>query len=581
MSEREYILKNHQWKYLSQDYARLRQEGLQHIEKLAGDLWTDYNSHDPGISILELLCYAITDLGYRTDYRMKDILSVEHQGRTTLRKQFHPAKDIFSCAPVTFKDLRKLLIAVKGVRNAWVKQHKGVDQDDTVLVNGMYEVSVEYEEWISKAQQTSGLIPYDTIEELLHTNRNLCEDCIRITTVEFEDIAICADVEVSPEANLEEMLAEIFYQLDNFISPEARFFSIEEMLKKGLSIDEIFSGPFLQPGFIDDDELERIEPACTLTVTDLSRIILDVSGVLTVKEVFLASCKNQDKGEGNTVSEQHFHGEKWSLTLAEDKSPRLSTHLSCITFYKNNRPYFANKSIVENLFKAKKDRSRNTRVPESETTLPEPIGTDRNLGEYYPFQNELPATYRTGMNKVPESEGDGRQAQSRQLKAYLMFFEQVLANYLSQLDHVHELFSWDSDSEPEQSYFTQIITGISNVEELYVHVDSEKKTKTTFEERLTEKLREIIESSGDAAQRKNRFLDHLMARFCESFSEYSVLMFKLEEEETARKRIIKDQQCFLKNYPELSSQRGMGSEPKGILRTTEAVTRTVSIISLA
>src|SRR3954465_4600018 len=49
----------------SQDFYRLRREGIGFIQKAGSDQWTDYNVHDPGITILEALCYGITDLGYR------------------------------------------------------------------------------------------------------------------------------------------------------------------------------------------------------------------------------------------------------------------------------------------------------------------------------------------------------------------------------------------------------------------------------------------------------------------------------------------------------------------------------------
>lgn len=62
-------------KHASMDYTFLREEGIRQIQKLAGDIWTDHNTHDPGITILETLCYAITDLGYRTDQDIKDILA--------------------------------------------------------------------------------------------------------------------------------------------------------------------------------------------------------------------------------------------------------------------------------------------------------------------------------------------------------------------------------------------------------------------------------------------------------------------------------------------------------------------------
>ena len=57
------------------DYAGLRREGISLLERLGGTIWSDFNTHDPGVTILEQLCYAITDLGYRINYGMADLLA--------------------------------------------------------------------------------------------------------------------------------------------------------------------------------------------------------------------------------------------------------------------------------------------------------------------------------------------------------------------------------------------------------------------------------------------------------------------------------------------------------------------------
>ncbi|MEN0047012.1 MAG: hypothetical protein AAF806_08150, partial [Bacteroidota bacterium] len=49
------------------DFNALREEGTAYIAQLGHELWTDFNTHDPGITMLEVLCYAINDLAYRTD----------------------------------------------------------------------------------------------------------------------------------------------------------------------------------------------------------------------------------------------------------------------------------------------------------------------------------------------------------------------------------------------------------------------------------------------------------------------------------------------------------------------------------
>lgn len=44
----------------SLDFAALRTEALHLLERLDGETWTDFNTHDPGITILEQLCYALS-----------------------------------------------------------------------------------------------------------------------------------------------------------------------------------------------------------------------------------------------------------------------------------------------------------------------------------------------------------------------------------------------------------------------------------------------------------------------------------------------------------------------------------------
>jgi len=70
------------------DYEFLRKKGLKLIEKLASKIWTDYNTHDPGISLLELLSYAITDLGYRTNFDLKDIITSDPNSKIPSAKKF-------------------------------------------------------------------------------------------------------------------------------------------------------------------------------------------------------------------------------------------------------------------------------------------------------------------------------------------------------------------------------------------------------------------------------------------------------------------------------------------------------------
>lgn len=104
----------------AEDYNLLRKEGISHIEKMSGNIWTDYNTHDPGITLLEALCFAITDLSYRTGFEMKDLVAPETLSADSWKQLFYTAKEILPCNPVTINDIRKMLIDINGVRNAWI-----------------------------------------------------------------------------------------------------------------------------------------------------------------------------------------------------------------------------------------------------------------------------------------------------------------------------------------------------------------------------------------------------------------------------------------------------------------------------
>ena len=125
MFDPNFIIKNLELEE-SQDFALLRRKGIEQITQLTKALWTDYNTHDPGITILEAFAYAITDLGYRTGYDIKDILTKDDNGIPKIDANFHTAKNIFSNNPTTFDDLRKVLIDLDGVRNAWIRKHESI-----------------------------------------------------------------------------------------------------------------------------------------------------------------------------------------------------------------------------------------------------------------------------------------------------------------------------------------------------------------------------------------------------------------------------------------------------------------------
>ncbi|MFN7677192.1 MAG: hypothetical protein ACK5QW_01175, partial [Cyanobacteriota bacterium] len=104
-------------------YAGLRAEALELLGRLCGERWSDFNSHDPGITILEQLCYALTELAWRCQWPIADLLAnADGDWQPT-------AEQILHGDPVTRDDLLALLRAL-GCQAVVLE---GADQPDLPL----------------------------------------------------------------------------------------------------------------------------------------------------------------------------------------------------------------------------------------------------------------------------------------------------------------------------------------------------------------------------------------------------------------------------------------------------------------
>ena len=105
---------------LNLDY--LIEKGIKLISQYSGKEWSDYNYHDPGITLLEQICYAITDLAYRTNLPLENLL-YNKGSKVDLEKDnmLHPPSKILPSSPLSAKDFRKLIIThTDQIKNAWV-----------------------------------------------------------------------------------------------------------------------------------------------------------------------------------------------------------------------------------------------------------------------------------------------------------------------------------------------------------------------------------------------------------------------------------------------------------------------------
>jgi hypothetical protein len=96
-----------------------------------------------------------------------------------------------------------------------------------------------------------------------------------------------------------------------------------------------------------------------------------------------------------------------------------------------------------------------------------PKGIYRNdLNEYYSIQNEFPRVYGIGRGNLPSDASDERKSQVLQLQGFLLFFDQLLANYLMQLKNIRFLFALSSSENNNHTYFINELTNVPQLQKL-------------------------------------------------------------------------------------------------------------------
>lgn len=474
------------------NFTKLRTEGINYLGKLAGKIWNDHNLHDPGITIFEELCYAALDLGYRSNLTVADILAKSPAIPSPEENFFTPAQ-ILSNNPLTIIDYRKLLIDIPGIRNAWLEpamdikdicRRENPDGSDgsgcNEFLNGIYHVIIETEVDIDKdfANEDPKQEDFDKqafvkqitdhVRKVLMSHRNLCEDFEGIYILCKLEVGICATIDIEDGANVEEVYVQVANRIREFLSPSPHFYTLEQLLVKGYSMDEAFSGrPFSKEshGFIETTELDSIRLNKEIHTSDIYNEIFKVDGVKKVSRLKFKSCGKpcfSIDGKPNT---------DWIFHLPQNHMPVFSLACSGFDFRIHGLPI----NFDQDKFNSQLELGwlHNGKIlykmPSPYLDAAMPHGNyHADLGEHYSIINDFPAVYGIGEGDLPDDVSDSRKAQMLQLRGYLLFFDQMLANYLSQLQNIRQLFSYKHpvSLQAQHTYFLNNITSIPEMDKL-------------------------------------------------------------------------------------------------------------------
>lgn len=509
---------------VGQDYAALRAEGLRHLQRLSGQVWTDYNDHDPGVTLLEALCFVLTDVSYRAALPVADLLALPPPARPDNRLLVPPHR-AFANHPVTLADYKKLVLDRfhQQIDNAWVSALPPAAGQPAAP--GHYRVALEL--YPEPADAPAKLGPPEQaklladVQQTLNQHRNLGEVFGPPTLLRLHPVVVGGSFELAPDQGPVNVLARLLYELREVIDPSLDTITASEALQQGEAVEDIFAGPRAHHRLYVESTFRPQTTRITLGML-LRRAALAAGPVAKyqVTDLFLY--------DGKAGSDAPQAVEQLVFTEEEVGSFNAAASLRHLTLTRRGVPVDVNQAQVlrayRKLLRTANQRRQDDGLP-GQRQLPRPVGRAADLGRYSSVQHLLPPLYGIGEEgPLPDVTARGR-GHIMQLKGYLLLFDQLLADFCAQLAHVGDFFSVEPQPATyysgllyEVPYVAPLLPGTNISPDASWRADAKTNEQWEAYQRRTgnpyrRALAALATSNGPGPTRRREFLTHLLARF--------------------------------------------------------------------
>lgn len=630
-----------------QSYTFLKQQGIKELKQLAGNVWSNYNDSDPGVTILDQVVYALTELGYVNSFDIADVLT-QPDGSIRYQEQFFTAETILTTGPVTLDDYRRLVFdRFDSVDNLyitpefkWMKDNSpepGINSPELntnspehdmgeKVPTGLYQVCIfsrglmsatpsSHKAQGSEADSDIATINTDdtheggsgknsntpditteraelalSVQTLLNSQRNLSEYFLAPLVLTAQNISLSGEVLLTADADLTQVYQDIDQALANYVSPLIEEVGYQQAEQQGASADQIFNGPALNQGWIISQN-GLGEKRDLVSIVDIITILSSVSGVMALENLTFT-----DSPQATTLEIAH---DAVANLLLSDQFSLVKSQIQ------HSKSAWQQQLSDLNLLKAQLNASSIDAKVDIAPPLPE--GRFRHIENYYSVQYTFPDIYGVGPNSLQSDTPDYRVAQARQLKGYLLLFDQVIANQFSQLANLNNLFSFSFSRIPSneteyhtsinlqtkksqgpvtpaipmqpfaRSYYCQPLYEVPDVQALlagqnnYQYFYPDDPTDQTQRGQLVWKrfkndpfnayfygLSHAQESTDEAEQRRDTMLSHLLARHGESADLYDDIIDASQWYGGEYKTRILVKTLWLQNLQQLSYRRNQG-----------------------
>lgn len=390
-----YIRQKEENEYL---YTHLQRQTLEEVQRLSGKVWTDFNVHDPGVTLADIANYALTELDYKLHFNPEDYLMEKDGTFTPKRFGLFPPEEVYTTAPVTTEDYRRLFFSyIPEPENVWMKCNAD---------NGGYTISIVF----SPFEENNEKEVIKRVRELYNEHRNLCEYLDKIVIVKPEELEFHAEFEIEPGKDVSVVLAQLYWTILHYLSGAVSTSTPEYPAASGISPEEWLEGSY--------SAVRVVIPLQRNTEYELYQKLCRVEGIKS-----FSTCYLMKDGEPLTDLSGGF-----SLKIPRNEK-ELKVCIRCGKFTVKVDMDKFEEHLKVLYYSGKRICVKDSATKEYNWGIPK--GTYHDISTHAPIAGDFPMCYHLSSNReTPTS-----------FEAYLQLYDKVIKDGLQEVEELPRLLS--------------------------------------------------------------------------------------------------------------------------------------------
>lgn len=402
-------------------YSLLQKRTLDELQHLSGEVWTDFNPHDPGVTTADVANYALTEVDYKLGFRLQDYLTDPKGNFDPEQYGLFLPEEVYPTAPVTADDYRKLLLAE-------IPQLDNVDVVVHDKSQGTYDIKLYLSPFFKSSEEI-----VRQVRKSYHAHRNLCENLNEISFPQLTELDFHSELEIKPGMDATSIVVQIYWNIIYYLSGSIRMEYQDIHLRSELSMEEWMDGT--------NTDFRVIIPKQSETEQELYNLLMQTEGVKSFKTCYLIK-RNDKRTSGKS-------GKDKPETISDFKEgysifiPKYQHELNVkVRIEGTEMPVNMERFIEElqALYFSEKSNRLNREVKDEKSDFSKsliPLSMYRDVCNHRSIVKDYPECYHIEMNKECSEDGLIPGA----FETYLKLYDWIIERGLNELRHLKDLLS--------------------------------------------------------------------------------------------------------------------------------------------